>query len=282
MIAYPLLLWAVFFIGGNALNIAMMFANIDFYGSMSWAGFSNFKNFITSVFDPSADNLLGVSFMNSIKMYVINFAISMPLYLTFSYAIYKKCFGHRLWRFLMMLPSIIPGFVYALIFKRFVMGPVAGLIGIDSPLRDENFSFGLILFYSIWVSFGFNMLVYSNAMKEIDNSIVESAKIDGVKGMWQEMRYILLPLIYPTLTTFIVVGVGGFLMQSGPLITFYLYNAPGYVYTSGYYFTVRVFNATNETQYPMLAAGGMLITLIAFPLTLLARWAMEKYGPSVD
>ena len=37
-----------------------------------------------------------------------------------------------------------------------------------------------------------------------------------------------------------------------------------------------------EMVYPMLSAGGLVMTLIVAPLTLLLKWALEKFGPSED
>ena len=36
------------------------------------------------------------------------------------------------------------------------------------------------------------------------------------------------------------------------------------------------------SDYPYLAAMGLLMTLVAVPLTLLFRYVLEKVGPKVD
>ncbi|MDR0426766.1 MAG: sugar ABC transporter permease [Clostridiales bacterium] len=282
MMLYPLSLFAVFWVYKNISSFTMAFQSIDAFGKTSWAGLDNFKTFLYDIFQNESDTILRTAVIRSLLMYGVNLLISMPLYIFFSYAIYKKCPGHALWRFLMMLPNIISAFIFGLLFKRFANGPIASLFSWDTPLRSAGTAFPLILFYMIWVSFGTNMLVYSNAMKEVDDAVKESAKLDGVSGMLSELRYVLIPSIFPTISTFLIVGVAGFLMQSGPLVMFYMYNAPGYVYTTGYYFTVRIFNTPNQTGYPALAAGGLIITAVTVPVVMTVRRALEKLGPSVE
>jgi hypothetical protein len=40
--------------------------------------------------------------------------------------------------------------------------------------------------------------------------------------------------------------------------------------------------ATSRAEYPELAAMGLLLTLIAVPLTLVIKWALEKFGPQAE
>ena len=35
-------------------------------------------------------------------------------------------------------------------------------------------------------------------------------------------------------------------------------------------------------QIPIVAAMGIMMTAVAVPLTLLVRWLLDKFGPSID
>ena len=137
----------------------------------------------------------------------------MPLYIIFSYLLFKKCIGHKGIRALMMIPQVISGMVIALMFKKFVDNALPdiakqafGMADFPLLLSDPDYAFGTSLFYMIWISFAVSLVVYSNAMNEIPEEVIESAKIDGVDNMFTELFYIILPLIHPTLTTFLVTG----------------------------------------------------------------------------
>ena len=281
---YPLALFCVFWIGTNTNSIIMAFQNISALdGTRTFAGFDNFVEFFEGMFGQSDNVLLRTSFLNSFKMFFISFFTTMPLYLLFSYYIFKKFTGTRIFMILIMLPSIVSGFIIALVFKRFVNVVFPSVFGDNFPdlFNDPNYTFGTCLFYMIWLSFSTSLIVYPNAMRSIDPQILESARIDGC-GCWREFWSIIFPLIMPTLSTFIVLGVSDIFITSGPIVTFFQFDAPPEVYTFGYYFTAQVKTATNESGYPLMAAGGLILTVLSCPATFLVKWLLEKVTPEVN
>ena len=268
-------------------SVLLAFQKVNYLGSArEFVGLANFERFFTEMFAEGA--LISISVTNSLKMYFLNFIISVPLYITFSYFIYKKIWGHKVIRAIVMLPQILSTFIIALLFKKFldaalpsIANQVFGVSDFPSLLDDSRYAFGTSIFYMIWLSFSTSLIVYPNAFNGIDVSIIESAKLDGVHTMFQELWYILLPLIYPTFVTFVVVGFAGIFSDAGPLYEFYMYNAPSAVYNLGYWFSVKTYFAS-ATGYPVLAAGGLCLTLFIAPLTWLLKWLMEKYGPTTE
>ena len=289
LIAYPLILFLIFYVVVNFNSILLAFQTIDGSGK-SFAGLNNFKTFLSEMFGEG--NLLSYSFINSIKMYFINLVVCMPLYVFFSYLLFKKCFLNKTVSFLVMIPSIMSGLVIALIFVNFI-GSTAPLTFIMEKtgwnggkwlnlLYDEKYAFGTTLFYMIWLSFATSLIVYPTAMRGINPEVLESAKIDGISNMFQELWYIILPLIYPTLTTFLITGFAAIFSTSGPLLEFYYTDAPDYVSNMGYYFTKMILVDGTEFSYPKYAAGGIILTIIVAPLTILLKWALEKFGPATE
>ncbi len=284
---YPLILFVVFYLYVNVNSIFLAFKNISFIGEETWVGFANFKKFIDYI--GGANTRWAVGFVNSIKLYLISLIICLPLYIVLSYILFKKCFMHKQLRIIVMVPQIISGFIMCLVFKRFVEGSipefmiqVVGKETFPNLLRDAKYSFGTTLFYSIWVSFSTSLIVYPNAMNEIDDSVIEAAKLDGVGNMFQELWYILLPLIFPTISTFLITGFAGIMMNAGSIPTFFMYSAPQEAVNIGYLYWCEVANASTFNGFPLLAAGGLLMTLFVAPLTLLLRWALEKFGPDAE
>ncbi len=216
----------------------------------------------------------------------------MPLYIFFSYILFKKCVFHKAIGFLIMVPEIMSGLVISLIFINFIgsSGPLVKIIktlnindGVwFSLLYEKKYALTTIILYNVWLSFATSLIIYPNAMRAINPEILESAKIDGVNNMFQELWHIILPNIFPTLSTFLITGVAAIFMNAGPLMTFYYTDAPEYVYTTGYYFTRQVMVDGNEFSYPIYAAGGIILTIISAPLTFFVKWFLEKYGPSSE
>ena len=122
--------------------------------------------------------------------------------------------------------------------------------------------------------------MYSGAMNGIDPSIIEAAKLDGANP-FVEFFKIILPLIFPTVQTFLVTGVASLFINQLNLVAFKGLQAKPEFVTIGYYLFKDAESAT-QARMPILATYGICLTLIAVPLTLLTRWALDKFGPSTD
>ena len=62
---------------------------------------------------------------------------------------------------------------------------------------------------------------------------------------------------------------------------------PGKADNMGYYLYVEAMNgdfiATQTTMaYGTLSALGLILTAIILPLTMVLRWALDKYGPKAE
>ena len=141
---------------------------------------------------------------------------------------------------------------------------------------DSKWIFFILNFYMLWTGFTNAIIILPNAMSAISPELLEAGQIDGIKNMFQEMWYIVMPCIWGTSSAYIVTGVSTLFTSSGVSVLFYQFNAPEQAYNLGYYYTVLTVNASDETFYPVLAAGGVVMTLICAPLTFLTKRLCEK------
>ena len=65
------------------------------------------------------------------------------------------------------------------------------------------------------------------------------------------------------------------------LFSFFGAQADYRVYTFGYYLYKNTQSAS-LSEYPRLAAMGIILTLIVAPVTLLVKYLIEKFGPTVE
>lgn len=283
VLLYPMLQFSVMYIGVNANSILLAFKKYDVDFNVSFAGFDNFKYAIKLL---SAGDLLLISAKNSIIIFLLTLIIGFPLNMLFSYYIFKKKFASSAVRFIILLPSIVSNMVMGLMFVKFTESVVPVLlntVGVDIPnlFLDDKYNLGVVIFYILWTGFTSSLIMYPNAMSAISSEIIESAELDGVSEL-QELWFIIMPLIYPTITTYMVTGVAGIFSFQGPLFIIYNYNAPTNVYNTGYYLFKKVMAGDGLRDYPNAAAAGLLFTLVSAPLTLGVRALMEKLGPQSD
>ena len=167
-------------------------------------------------------------------------------------------------------------------FRYFVEVAMPSLIGVNL-LVNKDTAFNTMIFYCIWASFGAQIIIYTNAFSQISPELIEYGKLEGIT-MWQEFFKVALPAIFPTITIYLVAGVVGIFTNQAALFNFFGADARSDVQTLGYIFFVKVLKseAASYAQYPYASAAGLLFTVIATPLTLLIKWALEKYGPRED
>lgn len=284
MLLFPLAQFGIFYIGVNGRSFLYAFQKIDIASnSVTWT-IEPLANAFHEMFQPTLLKVLGVSFAS----FALTYFIGTALALIFSYFIYKKLPFGNFFKVMLFLPSIISAIVMVTIYQNFMDGAMPTILKTlfggdhEGLITNQDTRFWVIIFYNIFVSFGTSVLMYSNAMSGLSNEVTEAAKIDGVSA-WGEFVHIVLPGIFPTITTFAITSVASIFINQLNLFSFFGASADAELQTYGYYLYTSTLNAsTNEAQYPFICAIGLLLTIVAVPLTLLTKFALEKLGPSED
>lgn len=279
LLIIPILQFCVFYIGVNANSFLLAFQKTDlltFEKTFTWEHFE--KLWLETFELTTMRKIVG----NSILLWFVSLVISVPLALFFSFYIYKKAFGSGIFKVIIFLPSIISSMVLVLIFKYFVEWGLP-MIGVATPSGEDfitniNTRYGSIIFYNIWIGFGSSMLVYTGAMSQIDESVVEAAQLDGA-GLFQEFIHLTLPSVYPTISVFLVTSIAAIFNNQASLFNFYGPLCGTDYRTVGYHIFVNVSNG-NANDQAYSAAIGLAGTALVIPTTFLARWALDKFGPS--
>lgn len=71
----------------------------------------------------------------------------------------------------------------------------------------------IIVFFKLWASTGYGMIIYLAAITGISSEIYEAAELDGATA-WQKIRCIIVPLLKPTFILLFLFGLGGILKGS--------------------------------------------------------------------
>ncbi len=283
----PMIQFTIFYVGVNLNSFAMIFQKyeVDATGRGHYelvdSFFENFRKLATQL---RFEKVLQPAIANSLISFVSISLVGITLSLVFSLYIFKKLPGAGIFKVLLFAPSILSAVVTVTMFRSFVDIVIPKVFNMGGGemglLSNPDTKLGTIIFYNIWIGFGTQILMYSGAMNGIDPSITEAAKLDGANP-WIEFFHIILPLIFPTIQTFLVTGVAAIFTNQINLVAFESLNANVKYNTIGY-FLFKKANAPTQYEYPIWATMGAMLTLIAAPLTLLTRWALDKFGPSVE
>lgn len=289
LLAYPVLQFLVTWIFVNSYSIILAFQRVSLEGDVSFAWFDNFIYVIKRIFDPSLGSVslsenvqIPYNLMiliNSLGFGFITIFISLPLALVCSYFLSKKMPFANVFRFIFFLPNIIS--IVALVYAfRMQLDSNAGLIyqilkffGIT--LNDTIWpnTTLIVYIYCIWAGIGYNVLLLSGAIGRVPQELFESAQMDGA-GNFAQFTKIMIPMIWPTIVTLIVLGMTN-------ILTLYLQPVLfGYDYTDTIAGSIFEGVSTGMTnQYPTFAAFGLLFSLIFAPLILWIRKVVSnKYS----
>jgi ABC-type sugar transport system permease subunit len=279
LVTLPLIHYLIFYVYVNFNSILLAFQRYD-EGVYVWNGLANFERLINEFM---REGYMGTCIKNSLIYYAVHTAVGTTATLFFSYYIFKKRFASKVFKVILFLPSIIASISITLMFKYITNFAIPELVlelfgkKIDGLTSTTATLFGTAVFYGIWVGFGSGLLLYSGAMSNISDSVMEASQIDGA-GELRQFFTIVVPLIFPTLSTFLINGVAVIFSSDMHLYAFFGGGADRSAWTFGYYL-LRMTREATMSEYPFPATVGIFLTVFSVPITFLFRYMLNKLGP---
>lgn len=282
--AVPVVAFLVFYVYVNIDSFIMAFQKpVSGEQSLQFAGLENFKWLFKKISEGDTivpEDDLRLAFINTFKTFGIQL-IMFPISLLVAYFIYKKIWGYKAFRVLFYLPSIVSGVVVSFFFTTFVSPQsffpdfLEKLFNLDydlvNPLVDSDFANKMIFLHMIWLAFPSNLIIWGGTFSRIPESVIESAKLDGVNWL-QEMFVIIIPLVWPTFVLMVTLQIAGIFGSSGAV--FLLTGGAYGTQTVSNWMYVKVLNApspySSDTIYKV-AAMGLMLTIISCILAFVIR-----------
>lgn len=278
IVALPILQFLIFYVGVNINSFVLAFQRWDNDANVYvWNGLSNFKDVLTGLVKNAQ---LTISMKNSIILFFVGLVFGTTLALLFSYYIYKKHFASRFFKVILFLPNVVSSVTLAIMLLYFTTDATKAMFGIEF-LTSNNTKLPTLIFISVMLSFGVQTLIYSGAMSGISDSVSEAAVLDGITPL-KELVLIDIPMIFPTISVFIVSSIAQAFLNQMNLFNMYGADmADINVYTIGYYLYTKILGAT-LTEYPFYSAFGLVLTFITIPIAFVTKFLLDKFGPRVD
>ena len=288
LIILPIVQFIIFYVIVNFNSILMSFQRYD----SSSAGFTFltdnvFKNY-QSVFELTNLGLdLGRLILNSFILWACIVVFGTLPAIIFSYYIYRKRALCHFFKFFLFLPSIIPSILLTTVFKGFMVDCVSNIMRVwgvtfktSNGLLDpySSSAFPILLIFYIWISFGSQVLFYTNAMAQVSPSLLEAGKLDGCSES-RLLFHVVLPGIMPTVKTFIIASIAGLFTNQMLLFNFYgvIDNAPR-IATIGYFiYSYAGPGPSNYDNYPLMAAFGLCCSVIAIAAIFVVNRVFKRF-----
>ena len=282
MLFIPVAYWLFHWIYINGSTLILAFKGRDGAWSLE-----NVDRVFELLVEMQCESQLSRAIYNTILTFIFQEGIGVPISLVMSYFIYKKIAGYKTFRIIFYLPHIISGIVFVTAFKQLVspLGPIAALcekIGVTLPeeglLHTTSTATSTIIFYCIWTTACANILFYS-AMSRIPPELIEVGRLEGLQ-LLKELIYVVMPLIWPTFSTTLILDLTGILSAGGPVLLFGVQDVirKAHATTIPYWFFSQVYDGgvTGIGTYGVMSCVGLFFTAISVPFTLFIRWLLNK------
>ncbi len=285
MLAIPIANFLVFWLYVNFDSILLAFRNMDFASGNEYWTLNNFKEVWNKFTEPAGEYSLLDFGLNTLKFWSLSVFWGIPHSILLTYVFHRKLKGYKVFRILLYLPTIICAVVMAGIFESFISGNgafgailtnVFNIARVPSWFQETEYATWMLLFYTFFFGFAGHYVIFSGAIARVDQEIMDVARLEGAT-MWQELWYVYIPLMWPTISMTIITSFAGIFGASGPILLFTPYMES--TYTWGYW----IFNEVRILQsYYIPATLGLCFTIVAFPLCLLVRKVVEGIYSDVD
>lgn len=274
----PIIDLIIFWVFGTAQSIPIAFELYDVDGNIIGYGFDNFQYVFTQL-----NTKFFLAIGNSLKYWVLGFAVLTPISFVLGFFLYKKIWGYKIFRYVFFFPSILSAVILSTFFKNFVEsgGPAQILIEqifhVEGVLllRQSKYAMGTMLFFYAYCHLNSNLIYWLSAFSRIPDEIIEAAHLDGLNVV-QEFIYIVLPITWPFLATMLMLMVTGILTTNGATL---LLTQGEYKTIDLGYFEYEYTTTGTPSDQAIAGVVGLLKGLVVLPLTLTINHFVKKIEP---
>ena len=265
---------------GNIIAFRKYKPGSSIFGS-KFSGFKYFKQFI-------GDASFWRAFRNTLVLNFSYLLFRFPITLIFALLINEIRNLH--WKKFVQTVSYLPHFISMVI----VCGIIKEMLGTTGPVNNLITSLGgdpqqflaiakyfvpIFTISGLWQSVGWGTILYLAAMSNINPSLYEAAAVDGA-GHFKRVWHVTLPSIMPTITTLLILDIGGLVGSGGAFEkVFLLYNPM--IYSSADIISTYVYRmGLGSSNYSYATAIGLFEGLINLILLTSANFASKKLTDS--
>lgn len=242
------------------------------FGTPVFVGFENFVRAFTR------DPMFWQSLVNTSYLAFAKLLLEMPLAIILAVLVNKKIKAASFFRVIYFMPTVmsvaVVGIIFSIMFSAYngIINALLQQVNIISKNVDffagRWSSLTVMLFVSLWTTFGINMLYFLMGLQNIPNELYESADIDGANTS-QKFIHITLPLLAPTMQTVFLLSMLG-TMRITDLILVMTNGQPGGTtevvmsYVFKYFFQYGDAGSVSQFGY-----GSALIMIVAVFLAII-------------
>ncbi len=280
MLAWPLLHYGVF---GLYLQIQTLLYSFQFLnpmtGKKTWVGLDNY----VSVFKGLVNDVVWSSAVKNSLLFIPVSLATLAVSLVVALVLYQKIRFARFYRIVYFFPSIISIVVITMVFSfslnpsQGIVNGLLGMLGLEdwqmAWLGDTRTALPAVFVFYVWVTIGWNNVILTGSLQRIPYDYFEVGKLDGI-GFWRTLFNIVIPSVWPTISTLIIVGTSGaFTIFLQPMLL-----TNGGPFSSSTTVALEMYRlVVEQSNYGLAAAYGLTFALIGFIVVWGIKWIAERF-----
>lgn len=246
-----------------------------------WAGFKNFEFLFAS---SDAWIITRNTILYNVVFIILNTVVGIAFAIFICDALSKRM--RKIYQSAILFPylmsAVILGYIVYAFFSQqtgIVNNTILPALGLEeiSWYQKAQYWPYILVFVNLWKGVGYGTLIYISSINGIDPSLYEAARLDGAKK-WQQIRYITLPFLVPTIITLTLLNIGRIFYSDFGLF----YQVPrnsGLLFSTTNVIDTYVYRGLMETgNIGMSAAAGFYQSVIGFILVLAANGIVRKFS----
>lgn len=245
-----------------------------------WCGFDNFKFFFTS---QDAGRVLGNTLFYSITFIIVDLVAAVALALMFYNLRSRKAL--KVYNTVVILPKFMSAVLIAFI-AYLILNPSFGLLNrvlvafggerIQWYMKSKYWPLILTITH-IWQTIGMNSIIYYASLMNLDEGLIEAAKLDGA-NKWQQTWHVVIPHLVPVMVTITILAIGR--LFTGDFGLFY--QTPmdvGALYPTTDIVNTYVFRALKEGALEKSSAVNLFQSAMGLMLVVITNKIVQKVDP---
>lgn len=263
-------------------GITIAFRKLDYSVGILNSPFNGLENFKFLFASGNLGPVVRNTLLYNIAFMIIGTVLPITVAILFNEI--RSVLAQRFYQTVILVPYLMSMVIVSYLVFAFLSADT-GFINksIVEPLTGNSISFYqekifwpfILVFVHEWKSIGFGMVLYMSTILGISTEYYEAARVDGATK-WQQIRYITLPQLKPTIITMTVLSISKICASDFGLF----YQVPknsGTLYSVTQTIDTYVYNALmNQNNIAMSSAASVLQAIIGFVLVIVCNAVIRK------
>jgi len=256
----------------------------------SWKGFGPMNDFVglKNYTNVLADNVFTAAVVHNFIIVFLSIAVQLPLGLGIALLLNRNIRGRGLLRTVIFVPYVVAEVIAGVVWLQ-LLQPGDGMIetllrsvGIPTPeqgfLGTPSIALWTVFVVLTWKYLGMAVLLFLAGLQTVPHELHEAAQLDGA-SWWQAQRRISVPMLAPTIRTWIFLSMIGSL-QLFDMVWIMTGGGPANATTT--MATYLIAQGSERQNFGIAGAASVILFVIGFVMALLYQLLVLRRDTQPD